>query len=258
MNNIQLDGNKYITSLEVAEMIEKEHSKLLRDLRRYVEQFNEAQIGLVDFFQESTYKDAKGEIRPCYRITKKGCEFIAHKLTGVKGTEFTARYINRFHDMEGELVAIIPTDYPSALRAYADEYEKRMVIEQEKKLLEVETIKMNKTISELKPKANYVDTILQSKSTVCTTQIAQDYGMSAKAFNKKLNELRIQRKVGGQWILYGEYQGMGYVHSETVHITRRDGSSDTKMNTKWTQKGRLFLYEKLKKVNIYPLIEISK
>lgn len=88
---------------EIADMIEKEHSKLLRDIRRYVEQFNEAKIGFVDFFNESTYIDAKGENRPCYRITKKGCEFIAHKLTGIKGTIFTARYINRFHEMQNIL-----------------------------------------------------------------------------------------------------------------------------------------------------------
>ena len=92
-----------IDSREIAEMVEKDHCKLLRDIHRYVEQFNEAKIGFVDFFEESTYKDAKGETSPCYRITKKGCEFIAHKLTGTKGTIFTARYINRFHEMEAIL-----------------------------------------------------------------------------------------------------------------------------------------------------------
>lgn len=66
-----------ITSLEVAEMLEKDHSKLLKDIRRYSEQLNEAKIGLVDFFKESTYIDGKGETRPCYNITRKGCEYIA-------------------------------------------------------------------------------------------------------------------------------------------------------------------------------------
>ncbi len=90
----------FIDSREAAKMIDKEHNKLLRDVRRYVKQLGEANIGQSDFFQESTYKDNKGEERPCYNITKKGCEFIAHKLTGTKGTIFTARYINRFHEME--------------------------------------------------------------------------------------------------------------------------------------------------------------
>lgn len=84
-------------------MVGKRHTDLLRDIRRYSEQINESKIALVDFFAESTYKDSKGETRPCYNVTKKGCEFIAHKLTGTKGTEFTARYINRFHDMEEQI-----------------------------------------------------------------------------------------------------------------------------------------------------------
>lgn len=92
-----------LDSREVAEMIEKAHCELLKDMRRYASQFNEGNLPYVEFFAESTYKDAKGEIRPCYRITKKGCEFIAHKLTGTKGTIFTARYINRFHEMEDEI-----------------------------------------------------------------------------------------------------------------------------------------------------------
>lgn len=89
-----------ITSIEVAEMVEKVHSELLKDIRRYIKQFTAGNIPFSDFFQESTYKDSTGRTLPCYKITKKGCEFIAHKLTGTKGTIFTARYINRFHEMK--------------------------------------------------------------------------------------------------------------------------------------------------------------
>ena len=91
---------KTISSLEVAEMVEKEHKNLMRDVRNYVSELNQLKIEPVDFFLESTYKDGKGENRSCYEITKKGCEFIAHKLTGIKGTKFTALYIDRFHKME--------------------------------------------------------------------------------------------------------------------------------------------------------------
>ena len=112
-----------------------------------------------------------------------------------------------------------------------------------------------KIIGELQPKANYVDTILQSKSLVLTTQIAKDYGMSARRLNQILKEMRIQYKVGGQWVLYSKYQSNGYVHSRTINITRANGESDTTMQTEWTQKGRLFLYEALKKKGYVPVIE---
>ena len=112
MNKLEI----VLDSREVAAMVDKEHSKLLRDIRTYIEQMDEAnkkafeegkgaeaKIGLGDFFKESSYLDANNQSRPCYQITKKGCEFIANKLTGVKGTEFTVRYINRFHEMEDAL-----------------------------------------------------------------------------------------------------------------------------------------------------------
>lgn len=89
-----------LTSLEVAEMLKKQHKNLLADIRGYIKELNQLKIQPVDFFQNSVYIDNKGEQRPCYNLTKKGCEFVAHKLTGIKGTEFTAIYINRFHDME--------------------------------------------------------------------------------------------------------------------------------------------------------------
>lgn len=117
MKNIE----QIITSMEIAEMVEKEHKMLLRDLRRYINQFNQCKIVPVDFFRESTYKDAKGEIRPCYHITKKGCEFIAHKLTGTKGTAFTARYINRFHEMEDILKRQQKPDLPWFIRDFGKE-----------------------------------------------------------------------------------------------------------------------------------------
>lgn len=92
--------NLVLSSLEVAEMMEKEHRKLLRDIRNYSNYLGEAKIGLSDFWTESTYKSSQNKTMPCYMVTKKGCEFIAHKTTGQKGAVFTARYINRFHEME--------------------------------------------------------------------------------------------------------------------------------------------------------------
>lgn len=128
-------------------------------------------------------------------------------------------------------------------------------LEHDKEFLSKQIVESQKTISELQPKANYVDTILQSKSLVLTTQIAKDYGMSAKGFNKLLHSMGIQYKAGDQWVLYSKYQGCGYVHSRTIQITRSDGRPDVRMQTEWTQKGRLFLYEALKKEGTLPVIE---
>lgn len=104
MNDIQMKQlEQTLTSMEVAEMVGKTHANLLKDIRRYCKQLGEVNIHFSDFFKENTYCTEQKKNCPCYDITKKGCEFIAHKLTGVKGTAFTAQYINRFHDMEQAL-----------------------------------------------------------------------------------------------------------------------------------------------------------
>lgn len=108
MSNI---GN-VLTSMEVAQMVDKKHYDLLKDIRRYTSQLGEGKISVSDFFSESTYTTEQNKTVACYLVTKKGCEFIAHKLTGQKGTEFTARYINRFHEMEHELVTANPSEIP--------------------------------------------------------------------------------------------------------------------------------------------------
>ncbi len=122
-------------------------------------------------------------------------------------------------------------------------------------VLKLENTQQKQLIGELKPKADYLDQILHSKELVTTTAIAKDYGMSAKAFNKKLHDLKIQFKQSEQWFLYSQYHDCGYTHSETIELTHKDGTKFVKMNTKWTQKGRLFLYEALKKNGIVPNIE---
>lgn len=122
-------------------------------------------------------------------------------------------------------------------------------------LLGGQVLEQQKLISALKPKADYMDRILASTSLVATTQIAKDYGYSAVSFNRLLHDLGVQFKVNDQWVLYAKHQNMGYVHSRTIDIVRSDGRPDVKMQTEWTQKGRLFLYELLKSNLIIPVIE---
>lgn len=239
-----------LDSREVAEMVGKTHAHLCRDIVGYVSVIStNPKLDSLNFFIERTYKDKKGEARKRYDITKKGCEMVANKLTGEKGILFTAEYVERFNQMEEA------DRQPKELKGR--ELMAKALIEAQAVLAEKDTTiaKQTQLIGELKPKADYTDRILQSKSLVTITQIAKDYGMSGAAMNEKLHELGVIYKLGGQWLLYSRYQAKGYTHSETVNITHKDGSGNVRMNTKWTQKGRLFLYGFLKKHGILPVIE---
>lgn len=136
----------------------------------------------------------------------------------------------------------------AAFQALKEEREQRQ-------LLQFECNKQKQIIGELKPKADYTDIILQSKSLVTITQIAKDYGMSGSQMNNLLHKYGVQYKQSGQWLLYSKYHNNGFTHSETVTITHSDGRTGTVMNTKWTQKGRLFIYNLLKAYGILPVIE---
>ena len=98
-----------ITSMEVAEMIGREHNALLKTIRTFISHMEKIAEGGNDhgskekYFKGNTYEDANGQRRPCFNVTKKGCEFIAHKMNGIKGTEFTMLYIDRFHEMDEAL-----------------------------------------------------------------------------------------------------------------------------------------------------------
>ena len=148
----------------------------------------------------------------------------------------------------------IPKTLPEALRAYADEVEKNAELAKQNYKLEHEVVHLNETINEMKPKADYVDRILSCKKLMPVTLIAKDYGYSGKMFNKILHDNGVQYKVGKQWVLYSKYQGCGYTHRKQYpEITNSKGEFVS--NMEWTQKGRLFLYNFLKKRNILPTIE---
>ncbi len=110
-------------------------------------------------------------------------------------------------------------------------------------------------VRKLQPLADYTALILACPETVSVSQVAQDYGMSAVAFNRILNRAGIQYSVGGQWVLYAAYKDRGLVQSYTFNYRHNDGTDGCRMYTRWTQRGRLFLYDILKKIGIIPMIE---
>ena len=121
--------------------------------------------------------------------------------------------------------------------------------------LRIENKVQQQQIAELKPKATYYDLVLQCADLLSVTEITKDYGMAAKGFNEKLRQNGIQYKQGGVWFLYAKYQDKGYTQTKTQNYNRPDGTQGSRTHTYWTQKGRLFLYEFLKGIEILPMIE---
>ena len=130
-------------------------------------------------------------------------------------------------------------------------------MEEQNRALEIRNTYLEDISAYQKPLTDYARTILNSTQTVTITQIAQDYGFTAIRFNELLKHLHIQHKVGGQWILYTPYINKGYVQSFSSYFVKEDGEVQVKLHTRWTQGGRLFLYEELKKAGILPLIELN-
>lgn len=125
------------------------------------------------------------------------------------------------------------------------------IIDEKTQLLHAQQVELEA----LKPKADYCDIILNCKDCVTISQVAKDYGFTANHMNKYLHEQGVQYKVNKQWILYAKHADKGYVESDTTYKEDRYGISHAYVNTKWTQKGRLFIYELLKENGILPLVE---
>lgn len=240
-NNSEL--GPVVSSRTVAEELDRRHSHVIRDLEKILLDPN---VGSVIF--ESKYKDVTGRTLKEYLLTKDG--FILYMFNIQGHNDFKMAYINRFNEMEKTLQNRLPGTYKEALLQLVEQVE-------ENEKLHLENTMQKQQIGELKPKANYVDAILKSKSLVTIGQIAKDYGMSAQEMNKLLQRFKIQYKQSGQWLLYSNHHAKGYTHSETTEITHKDGSISVRMHTKWTQKGRLFLYEFLKRRDIIPVIEFE-
>lgn len=186
-------------------------------------------------------------------------------LTSSTGQNMTDHVLKL--DMAKEIAMIQRTDKGKEVRQYFIQVEKdfnspekimaRALKIADRKIISLEHKNevLQLELEEARKQTDYLDLILQTKDMLATTQIAQDYGMSANKFNQILKQVGIQRKVNGQWILYTKYQGKGYIASRTFDYVGKDNKVHSKITTVWTQLGRRFIYEKLKDNDIYPLIE---
>lgn len=221
-----------LDSREVAEMIGKRHDNLVRDIKKYVEELGHLKIEDTEFFQESTYRTTQNKEMPCYLVTKKGCEFIAHKLTGIKGTEFTAKYINRFHEME----EVIQNHVPQGQELIA------LAVLEANKLLEEQRIQ----IEEMKPKALFADAVSASKTSILIGELAKILKQNGVDIGQ--NRLFAWMRDKGYLIKSGERYNQptqysmerGLFELKERVVTNPDGSVRMTITTKVTGKGQQY------------------
>lgn len=199
-------------------------------------------------FKANGQIDLLPNLNKFYLWTERGAFLHAKSLNTDKAWEVYDSLVEHYFNSKEAKPNALPTNYKEALLQLVAQVEANEKLELECKM-------KDQQLGELKPKADYCDLILQSKALVNISQIAKDYGMSGKAMNKLLHDLGVQYKQSNQWLLYSKYQNSGYTHSKTIDITRSNGLSDVRMHTEWTQKGRLFLYELLKRNDVIPVIE---
>ena len=175
-----------------------------------------------------------------YAVTIRMAEHLAMMSKTSKGHEVREYFIQVEKDFNS------PEKIMARALLMADKKIKLLESENENLLIELEEANKN---------ADYLDLILQTKDSLTITQIAQDYGISARKMNQLLKQERIQRIVNGQWVLYAKYLGKGYISSRTFDYMGKDGKLHSNVTTVWTQLGRRFLYDKLKAIGVLPTIE---
>ena len=132
----------------------------------------------------------------------------------------------------------------------------RIKVQREKiAALETTVAVQSQQLAEAAPKVSYYDLILNCKDLISISKIAKDYGMSAVKMNDLLRDMGIQYRQGNVWLLYQKYAAQGYTSTKTHEYIGSDGMNHARTATYWTQKGRVFLYDMLKKHGVLPTIE---
>lgn len=241
LQTINIESNSelgpVVSSRTVAEELNRDHGKIIRGLENILTEPNVDSLII-----PNRYKDKKGELRKEYLLTKDGFTLYMFNIQG--HNNFKMAYINKFNEMENALQNKLPGSYKEAVAQLLENLERN-------EELQLENSIQKQQIGELKPKATYYDLVLQNKSLLSVSKIAKDYGMSARALNTLLHDLGIQYKQGDIWLLYAKYQDKGYTQTSTYALDEEH----SKVSTKWTQQGRLFIYDLLKDEGILPTIE---
>lgn len=241
-----IENSQAITdSLTIAEMFNKEHKNVLRDIQTQIEYAGKEFSQLN--FEPSTYQ-ARGKNYPKFNLTEEAFALVAMSYNTKEAVQMKVKFIQEFKRMKEYIQS---KQQPQLPQNYKEALQHLLIKVEENEKLTTENLMLEQRVNELKPKATYYDLILQNKSLISVSQIAKDYGMGAPTLNKKLHELGVQYKQGQIWLLYAKYQDKGYTQTYMHTVD----SETSKPHTKWTQKGRLFIYELLKRHDIVPMIE---
>lgn len=257
MDELQLiNQSKTLDSREVAEMMGKDHSDLLKSIQGsgknlgIIPVLTKGNFPIVDYFIESTYKDVKGEYRKCYECTKMGCDMLGNKLQGEKGILFTAAYVKRFNIMEKELISANLDSY--AIADPVKRAEKWLEEYKEKQLLEEKAIAQQETIKELEPKAKFADAISDSGNTMLIREVAKMLKQShINMGEKRLFEFLRKKLLLVRDVLSADYntptqKGMElelFIIKSTV-IGTSPTNLKTHRTTKVTVKGQQYILNK--------------
>lgn len=189
-----------------------------------------------------------------YRLAMKAKNESAEQFQATVADEVIPSIRRHGAYMTPDAIEKVLTDPDTIIRLATELKEERV----KRQKLETTVEFQRQAIADFQPIKQYVDTILSSTRSMTTTQIAADYDLTAYRLNKILHEEGVQRKVGGQWVLYQKYMGNGYTKSRTIKITRSDGREDSAVQTEWSQKGRLFIHEILSKRGIKAVMDMGE
>ena len=260
MNGLQVierENQRVLTTAQIAERYETDVKIISNNFNRNKERYTEGKHyycltgeELKNFFAITKLMNAnESKIRTLYLWTEKGALMLAKSLNTDKAWQ--------------AYECLVDTYFNACRPAHLDSYmiedpvlrAERWIEEQKERQRLLTTVNVQEQkIKEIQPKATYCDLVLSCTNAVPISLIAKDYGMSARKLNSILNDMKIQYKCGGQWILNQNYAGKGYTKSAT-HTYNTIYGTAANIRTNWTQKGRLLIYEKLKEQGILPLME---
>lgn len=282
----RITDQQTITSMEIAEITGKNHYDVMKAIRKMEPAWEKIQGGKFSVLQRVTQLGNGGsKMNPYYSLTKTECLFVATKFNDVARAKLVLRWeqlekeklmqtnlhsekINlRQTQFDGNNSSNVPVDPRNMSRLQilqmalqAEEENERLRAEKQELEadnygLMLDNSQKEQQIRTLEERTAYLRVIMADNGTVTVSQIAQDYGFSAVSFNNLLKGLRIQRKIGEQWVLYADFINMGYVGTRMIPIHHAGGGDTYKPITVWTQLGRKFLYERLKKHGVLPVVE---